>query len=75
MGTRESMVRAAEQTLSAVFTPAEVVGGHAHRFRHTLATEPLASSSTSNRRGVKVRGFSDVLGVLATLREILRAAH
>jgi site-specific recombinase XerD len=41
------MVRAAERTLSAVFVKSEVQGAHAHRFRHTLATELLGQGSTS----------------------------
>ncbi len=46
-GAPGSMVRAAERTLSAVFVKSEVQGAHAHRFRHTLATELLGQGWTS----------------------------
>jgi site-specific recombinase XerD len=59
-GARESCVRAAERTLSAVFAKSEVVGAHAHRFRHTLATELL-------EQGWTYEDVAEVLGNSATI--------
>ncbi|HUO28473.1 MAG TPA: site-specific integrase, partial [Bryobacteraceae bacterium] len=61
-GARESMVRAAERTLSAVFARAAVLGAHAHRFRHTLATELLEKGWT----------YEDVAEVLGNSAAIVR---
>lgn len=61
-GAAESMVRAAERTLSAVFVKAEVVDAHAHRFRHTLATELLEKGWT----------YEDVAEVLGNSAAIVR---
>jgi site-specific recombinase XerD len=47
------MVRAAERTLSTVFTRAEVKDAHAHRFRHTLATELLEKGWTYLKRAIQ----------------------
>jgi integrase len=61
-GAKESMVRAAERTLSAVFLKSEVSGAHAHRFRHTLATELLEKGWT----------YEDVAEVLGNSAAIVR---
>jgi integrase len=45
-GAGDSMVRAAERTLTAVFSASGVAHAHAHRFRHTLATELLENGWT-----------------------------
>jgi integrase/recombinase XerC len=42
-GSREVHVRTVERTLLAVFRKSKVPDAHAHRFRHTLATEILAT--------------------------------
>jgi integrase len=56
------MVRAAERTLTAVFTKSEVAHAHAHRFRHTLATELLEQGWT----------YEDVAEVLGNSAAIVR---
>ena len=61
-GAKESMVRAAERTLSAVFAKSEVMGAHAHRFRHTLATELLEQGWT----------YEDVAEVLGNSAAIVK---
>jgi integrase len=61
-GAADSMVRAAERTLSTVFTRAEVKDAHAHRFRHTLATELLEQGHT----------YEDVADVLGNSAAIVR---
>ena len=45
-----------ERTLAAVFRKAKVPRAHAHRFRHTLATEILA-------KGWTITDVADVLGI------------
>jgi integrase len=45
-GTREVHVRTVERTLLAVFRKSKVPDAHVHRFRHTLATEILATAGT-----------------------------
>ena len=50
----------AERTLAAVFNHSEVKGAHAHRFRHTLATEILA-------RGGTEQDVADILGISAAV--------
>jgi integrase len=40
------MVRDATRTMAAVFGASGIPGAHAHRFRHTLATEILEAGST-----------------------------
>jgi integrase len=45
-GTVRSMTRDATRTMAAVFKASGVTGAHAHRFRHTLATEILESGGT-----------------------------
>ena len=61
-GAKESMVRAAERTLTAVFAAAGVEHAHAHRFRHTLATELLEQGWT----------YEDVAEVLGNSAAIVR---
>lgn len=61
-GARDSMVRAAERTLTAVFKASEVTHAHAHRFRHTLATELLEQGWT----------YEDVAEVLGNSAAIVR---
>ncbi|MFB3777139.1 MAG: tyrosine-type recombinase/integrase, partial [Bryobacteraceae bacterium] len=54
--TRRCMVGVAERTLAAVFRKSGVVKAHAHRFRHTLATEILSNGGTEQEA-------ADVLGI------------
>ena len=54
-GTKRSMIRDATRTLAAVFKASGVEGAHAHRFRHTLATEILIA-------GGSLEDAADVLG-------------
>jgi site-specific recombinase XerD len=61
-GAPESMVRAAERTLTAVFKAAGVADAHAHRFRHTLATELLEQGWT----------YEDVAEVLGNSAAIVK---
>ena len=49
------MVRDATRTMAVVFQKSGVKGAHAHRFRHTLATEILSA-------GGSVQDAADVLG-------------
>jgi site-specific recombinase XerD len=56
--SRRAVVGIAERTLAAVFKRSAVVSGHAHRFRHTLATEILA-------RGGTEQDVADILGISA----------
>jgi site-specific recombinase XerD len=53
--TRRCVVGVAERTMAAVFKKSEVANAHAHRFRHTLATEILA-------KGGSDQDAADVLG-------------
>jgi len=46
----------AERTLASVFKRSGVAGAHAHRFRHTLATDILA-------RGGTKQDVADILGI------------
>jgi integrase len=50
-----SLVKGAERTLAAVFRRSGVVGAHAHRFRHTLASELLG-------RGGAIEDVAAILG-------------
>jgi integrase/recombinase XerC len=61
-GSPDSMVRAAERTLKTVFNRSEVPRAHAHRFRHTLATELLEQGWT----------YEDVADVLGNSAAIVR---
>lgn len=54
--SRRAAVGIAERTLAAVFKRSGVKNGHAHRFRHTLATEILA-------RGGTEQDVADILGI------------
>jgi integrase len=50
----------AERTLAAVFQKSDVQHAHAHRFRHTLATELLG-------RGASFEDVADILGNSPTI--------
>lgn len=54
--TRRCVIGVAERTLAAVFKKSGVPNAHAHRFRHTLATEILT-------RGGTEQDVADVLGI------------
>jgi site-specific recombinase XerD len=54
-GTVRSMIRDATRTMAAVFKASGVARTHAHRFRHTLATEIL-------ERGGSIEDAAEVLG-------------
>jgi len=51
-----SLVKGAERTLAAVFRRAGVQGAHAHRFRHTLASELFGKG------GASVEDVASILG-------------
>jgi len=53
--SRRAAKGTAERTLAAVFKESKVVRPHAHRFRHTLATELLG-------RGASFEDVADILG-------------
>ena len=55
IGTKSTIVRHAGRTMSAVFAESGVADAHAHRYRHTLASELLAS-------GASVEEVADILG-------------
>ncbi len=61
-GTERAMVRGVDRTLRRVFLKSGVPGAHAHRFRHTLATELLED-------GVS---FEDVASILGSSPAIIR---
>lgn len=46
-GTTRAAIRDVTRTLSTVFRISGVKGAHAHRFRHTLATELMANGATA----------------------------
>ena len=54
-GSERSMIRDATRTVEAVFRASQVSGAHAHRFRHTLATELLEA-------GGSIEDAAEVLG-------------
>ena len=60
IASRRAVVGIAERTLAAVFQRSAVAGAHAHRFRHTLATEILA-------RGGTEQDVADILGISAAV--------
>jgi integrase len=60
IASRRSVVGIAERTMAAVFKKASVPDAHAHRFRHTLATEILA-------RGGTEQDVADILGISANI--------
>jgi integrase len=45
-GSREGHIKTVDRTLQAVFRESGVENAHAHRFRHTLATEILVKGGT-----------------------------
>ena len=49
-GSTRAAIRDAARTLAAVFKASKVPGAHAHRFRHTLATELLKGRRQLGRR-------------------------
>lgn len=58
--SRRAALGVAERTLTRVFKNAGVRGAHAHRFRHTLATEILT-------RGGTEQDAADILGISASV--------
>lgn len=60
--SERSMKSIAERTLAAVFQASKVRHAHAHRFRHTLATELLGRGAS----------FEDVADILGNSPEIVR---
>ena len=58
--SRRCVVGVAERTLASVFKKSAVPNAHAHRFRHTLATEILTKGGTE-------QDVADVLGISATI--------
>lgn len=56
VASRRAVVGIAERTMAAVFKKSKVPDAHAHRFRHTLATEILA-------RGGTEQDVADILGI------------
>jgi integrase len=54
--SKRAAVGSAERMLAAVFRKSGVVGAHAHRFRHTLASNILAGGGT-------MQDVADVLGI------------
>ncbi len=62
VGSRRTVVGRAERTMGAVFRKSGVRHAHAHRFRHTLATEILA-------RGGTLQDVADVLGISVKVAE------
>ncbi len=61
-GTTRSAIRDVTRTLAAVFKASGVPGAHAHRFRHTLATELLEAGGS----------LEDVAEVLGNSPNIIR---
>ena len=59
---RRAVVGIAERTLGAVFKKSGVKNGHAHRYRHTLATRLLAEGAS----------FQEVADILGNTAEIVR---
>ena len=58
--SKRALIGTAQRTLAAVFAKSKVEGAHAHRFRHTLATEILA-------RGGSEQDAADILGISAAI--------
>jgi site-specific recombinase XerD len=54
-GSKASMIRDATRTMTVVFRASGVAGAHAHRYRHTLASEIL-------ERGGSLELAADILG-------------
>jgi site-specific recombinase XerD len=61
-GTTASAIRDVTRTMGAVFRKSGVPGAHAHKFRHTLATELLANGATAE----------DVAAILGNSAAIVR---
>jgi len=61
--SKRAVVGIAERTLAAVFKKSGVLGAHAHRFRHTLATRLLGSGAAT---------LQDVADILGNSPEIVR---
>ncbi len=62
VSSERAMKGIAERSLAAVFKSSMVPGAHAHRFRHTLATELLGSGAS----------FEEVADILGNSPEIVR---
>src|SRR6516164_5044248 len=62
LGARDGHIKTVVRTLKAVFTKSGVAKAHAHRFRHTLATEIL----------VKGGSIEDAANILGDSPEIIR---
>ncbi len=60
--SKRAAVGIAERTMAAVVKASKVKGAHAHRFRHTLATELLGAGAT----------YADVADVLGNSERIVR---
>ena len=58
--TRRCVVGTVERALAAVFKKSGVPSAHAHRFRHTLATDILTQGGTE-------QDVADVLGISAAI--------
>jgi len=58
--SRRCVVGMAERTMAAVFAKSGVSKAHAHRFRHTLATDILAGGGTE-------QDVADILGISANV--------
>ncbi len=61
-GTMRSLVRGIDRTLRKIFQKSGVPGAHAHRFRHSLATELLEGGAS----------FEDVASILGSSPAIIR---
>jgi integrase len=61
--SKRAVVGIAERTLAAVFKKSGVLGAHAHRFRHTLATRLLGNGAAT---------LQDVADILGNSPEIVR---
>jgi integrase/recombinase XerC len=61
-GSDRTAISVMERCLRAVFKASGVVGAHAHRFRHTLATEILSNGGT-------LADIADILGISESVAE------
>ena len=62
LGARDGHTKTVDRTLKAVFAKSRVRNAHAHRFRHTLATEIL----------VKGRTIEDCANILGDSPDVIR---
>jgi integrase len=62
LSSERAMKGIAERSLATVFRASGVAGAHAHRFRHTLATELLGEGGT----------FEEVADILGNSPEVVR---